>query len=180
MTLCSSGNNRFRQTLSQCAGANLSDGERRPVLGLGRLLGETGQERSIVELLRDAKRDFKNKKDCPNEEELAKTWPALREQLKQACSIGASQVRVPVPLEKPSEERPFDLTNFKFPDALSIPSPPQIPGGSSSQAGGASDPLRNPILSFPTKCSGGATTLASYRIFRFLTAAATPGSNRSG
>ncbi len=56
----------------------------------GQLLGEAADERSVSELLRDAMRDFKEKKDCPNEEDLVKTWPALREQLREAARLSFS------------------------------------------------------------------------------------------
>jgi hypothetical protein len=80
----------------------------------GRLLGEATEERSISELLRDAMRDFRSKQDCPNEESLAKTWPALREQLQEAAKrfrpgrshSGAAPT---------AGAAPIDLSTFKFP-----------------------------------------------------------------
>jgi hypothetical protein len=56
----------------------------------GRLLGELVDERSVSGLLRDVMRDFRPGKDAgtqehPNEEVLAKTWPELRFQLRQAA-----------------------------------------------------------------------------------------------
>jgi SNF2 family DNA or RNA helicase len=50
----------------------------------GQLLGESTQEKSLGELLREAARDFLGTQECPNEEELLHTWPALRQSLREA------------------------------------------------------------------------------------------------
>jgi hypothetical protein len=89
----------------------------------GRLLGEATEERSISELLRDAMRDFKDQQDCPDEEALTKTWPALREQLQEAArgwrgielrldanrnpiGIDLATIIFPMPLSKPQQNIP--------------------------------------------------------------------------
>ena len=101
----------------------------------GRLLGEATDERSIAELLRDAMRDFKSKQDCPNEETLAKTWPALRAQLREAArGWGASSSSARVRGEETAERKLLDLSAIIFPMPLakplavaSVPSPSNVP-----------------------------------------------------
>ena len=93
----------------------------------GRLLGEATEERSITELLRDAMRDFKDQQDCPNEETLAKIWPALREQLQEAArGWHGIELRPGVQLESNRNPIGIDLS-IVFPMPLSkpqnIPSP---------------------------------------------------------
>ena len=92
----------------------------------GRLLGEATEERSIAELLRDAMRDFQSRQDCPNEETLVKTWPALREQLQEAARgwhkalphlplatpIDSATI-FPMPLAKPQENIPVHLPSWR-------------------------------------------------------------------
>ncbi len=95
----------------------------------GRLLGEATDERSIAELLRDAMRDFQSKQDCPNEETLAKTWPALREQLREAVrGCGASSSSARVRGEETAERKLLDLSAIIFrlplakPQTINLPS----------------------------------------------------------
>ncbi len=88
----------------------------------GRLLGEATEERSISELLRDAMRDFKDQQDCPNEEALAKTWPALREQLQEAArSWHGIELRSGVQSESNRNPIAIDLSTIIFPMHLSKP-----------------------------------------------------------
>ncbi|HEV7927252.1 MAG TPA: SNF2-related protein [Verrucomicrobiae bacterium] len=59
----------------------------------GRLLGESTQEKSIGELLREAARDFLGTQVCPNEEELRHTWPVLRQSLQDAADCWTATPR---------------------------------------------------------------------------------------
>jgi hypothetical protein len=90
----------------------------------GALLGEATEERSVAELLRDAMRDFKDQQDCPNEETLAKTWPALCEQLQIAAvhwrSTAGSLSIVNSPLSIATAP-PIDLSTIIFPMPLAKP-----------------------------------------------------------
>jgi SNF2 family DNA or RNA helicase len=51
----------------------------------GRLLGESTQEKSTGELLREAVKNFLGTQQCLNEEVLLHTWPVLRQSLQDAA-----------------------------------------------------------------------------------------------
>jgi len=87
----------------------------------GRLLGEATDERSIAELLRDAMRDFRSQQDCPNEENLAKTWPTLREQLREAARGWGAFTSARVRREESAERKLLDLSAIIFPLPLAKP-----------------------------------------------------------
>jgi hypothetical protein len=90
----------------------------------GRLLGEATEERSISELLRDAMRDFQSKQDCPNEETLIKTWPALRKGLQEAArGWRGSELRPEVQFESNRNPIGIDLATIIFP--MPLPKPRQ-------------------------------------------------------
>jgi hypothetical protein len=81
----------------------------------GRLLGEASEERGIAELLRDAMNDFRDHQDCPDEETLSKTWPALRDQLQAAAESWGRNGR------KQNAAAPIDLASVVFPLLLAKP-----------------------------------------------------------
>ena len=88
----------------------------------GRLLGEATEERSVAELLRDAMRDFQSRQDCPNEETLVKTRPALREQMQEAArGWHGSELRPEVQLESNRNPIGIDLATIIFPMPLLKP-----------------------------------------------------------
>ena len=90
----------------------------------GRLLGEATDERSIAELLQEAMRDFKDHQDCPDEEALTLTWPALRAQLIEAAKARRSGVRELAPaLVSAAPHTMIDLDTFQFPPSAIRQSP---------------------------------------------------------
>jgi hypothetical protein len=96
----------------------------------GRLLGEDAEEKSMSELLRDAMRDFKSNQECPDEQKLTETWPALREQLRDGASAWCGREVGPEAQLEPNRN-PIDLSTFDFPIPLakppeSIPRPVQV------------------------------------------------------
>lgn len=84
----------------------------------GRLLGESSEEKSVGELLREAMADFRSEQDCPNEENLALTWPILRAELEEAAD-GTKPVPAAVPVVPPATPpnicHPLDLAAVVFP-----------------------------------------------------------------
>jgi hypothetical protein len=78
----------------------------------GRLLGESTEERSVPELLRDAMRDFQSQQDCPNEQTLMMTWPKLCKQLGRLARPCRAEPTHPTVTP---EQSPIDLSTFIFP-----------------------------------------------------------------
>lgn len=83
-----------------------------------------------VPLLRDAMRDFKGTQDCPDEEELVKTWPTLRDALREAAkNWNNRRAVVPVLVVNLVPSLDFDFSTITFPAGLPkpvLPLPPAI------------------------------------------------------
>jgi hypothetical protein len=133
----------------------------------GRLLGEKAEEKSIGDLLREALRDFRSASlsarsgatagemcspESPDEEELQKTWPVLREQLREAARRRTSPraveresnenlIRLPVEVPAQADWSVFappasaSICAAKMP--VAIPIPPSFPIAASPREAGA-------------------------------------------